>query len=149
MKKALIIGILTTGFTAAAAQTLMPAGKQKMEQFRDAKTDVIVTQIGVQPEKQGEFRDLYQQYDKSQSSIAQEFNDGLDPREMTDDQAKEKIYKGFDISQKLLNNKKNYTEKFLQVITPRQLYHMYQTEKRMGRKVMERSVPRNDTGGRR
>ena len=77
-------------------------------------------------------------YEVSQMFVMKEFKEKYNKPELSEEETKEKIYTGFDVSQKLLNNKRTYADRFLKVLTPKQLEKMFEMEKRMGRRIMDK-----------
>ena len=57
---------------------------------------------------------------------------------MTDEQAKTKLYQNFELGQALLDNRKVYTEKFLKIISPKQVMKLFEEERKMRQQYMNR-----------
>ncbi len=70
---------------------------------------------------------------------------------MSDDEATKQLNQSFEIGQQLLDNRKNYAQKFMKVISPQQVLKMYQTEGKMRTKILDKKQdePRNSGSQRR
>ena len=112
--------------------------EERMKDLHEARVDVLVKNLGLSGDQEQQFRAIYNDYEESQMNIMKEFKSKFDNRNATDGEAKERIYIGFDVSQRLLNNRKQFADKFLKVISPLQLEKMYEMEKRMGKRIMEK-----------
>lgn len=106
-----------------------------LQQFRE---EMVVSEIAVPETDQEKFKNLYNEYQAKQNDIKSKFkgNDNYD--NMSDEEARRRLQQSFDVGQQLLDNRKIYAEKFLNVIRPQQVLHMYQTEGKMRNKVLNR-----------
>ena len=70
---------------------------------------------------------------------------------MTDEDAIKELNNSFDVGQQLLDNRKNYAQKFMKVISPQQVLRMYQTEGKMRNKILDKKQdePKNPGSQRR
>ncbi len=57
---------------------------------------------------------------------------------MTDDEARKQVNESFEIGQLLLDNRRQYAEKFMKVIKPQQVLQMFQTEGKMRTKILDK-----------
>ena len=57
---------------------------------------------------------------------------------MTDEDAIKELNNSFDVGQQLLDNRKDYAQKFMKVISPQQVLRMYQTEGKMRNKILDK-----------
>ncbi len=96
-----------------------------LNQFRE---NMMVTELEVPQTDEGEFKTLYAEYQQKQSDIKSKFKGGADYENMSDEEATKQLNESFEIGQQLLDNRKMYAQKFLQVIKPQQVLQMYQTE---------------------
>ena len=63
--------------------------------------------------------------------IMKKFKSDIEKDSLTEQEAIEHIRKGLDVAQKLLDMRKEYTDKFLKVLTPNQVLKMNRVEKDM------------------
>lgn len=109
-----------------------------MNDYHKARVDILVKNLELNENQEKAFREVYKDYEESQMYVMREFRNKYNKAELSEEETKEKIYTGFDVSQKLLNNKRIYTDKLLKVLTPKQLDKMFEMEKRLGRKIMDK-----------
>ena len=112
--------------------------EERMNDYHKARVDILVKNLELNENQEKAFREVYKDYEESQMYVMKEFRNKYNKPELSEEETKEKIYTGFDVSQKLLNNKRIYTDKFLKVLTPKQLDKMFEMEKRLGRKIMDK-----------
>lgn len=152
MKRIIFGFLLLACFITIQAQQeekdMLSPKAQNIEKFKLAKEDMIVKELGLTEKQETEFRALYKEYDRDEVALMKSFRGGMGkPTEnnLTDQQAKEKIYESFVIGQKLLDNKKMYAEKFLKIISPNQLLKMFQTERMIHHKLREKEMGRKES----
>ncbi|MCL1667552.1 hypothetical protein M2T82_05700 [Elizabethkingia ursingii] len=112
--------------------------EERMNDYHQARVDILVKNLGLNDNQEKAFREVYNNYEVSQMFVMKEFKEKYNKPELSEEETKEKIYTGFDVSQKLLNNKRTYADRFLKVLTPKQLEKMFEMEKRMGRRIMDK-----------
>ena len=106
-----------------------------LNQFRE---NMMVTELEVPKNDESQFKSLYSEYQQKQSEIKSKFKSGADYENMSDEEATKQLNESFEIGQQLLDNRKMYAQKFLQVIKPQQVLQMYQTEGKMRNKILDK-----------
>lgn len=106
-----------------------------LNQFRE---DMMVSELEVPQTDESQFKSLYAEFQQKQSEIKSKFKSGADYENMSDEEATKQLNESFEIGQQLLDNRKIYAQKFLQVIKPQQVLQMYQTEGKMRNKIMNK-----------
>lgn len=106
-----------------------------LKEFREK---MIISELAVPENNQPEFKILYSEYQDKQNEIKAKFAPKEDYENMSEEEATTQLNQSFDVGQQLLDNRKNYAEKFVKVITPQQVLRMYQTEGRMRNKILDK-----------
>ena len=92
------------------------------------------------------FVDMYSAYLAEQRAVNSEYrqgrNEGDEAARMSDSEVDAAIRKNFEKSRKLLELREGYYEKFLTILTPRQIQKMYSSERRMGQMASHSHGPR-------
>lgn len=113
------------------------SSEERSELLNDFRENMMVSELEVPNEKQEQFRDLYTEYQERQKNIKSKFQPTKDYNSLTDEEAKAKLNQSFDVGQQLLNNRREYSEKFMRIIPPQKVLKMYDTEGKMRNRVME------------
>lgn len=106
-----------------------------LNQFRE---NMMVSELDVPQNDESQFKSLYAEYQQRQSEIKSKFKASADYENMSDEEATNLLNESFEIGQQLLDNRKKYAQKFLQVIKPQQVLQMYQTEGKMRNKILDK-----------
>lgn len=109
--------------------------KALLKEFREK---MIVSELGVSQNSQPEFLNLYTEYQNKQNEIKSKFSANENYDTMSDEEATKQLNQSFEVGQQLLDNRKNYAQKFIKVISPQQVLKMYQTEGRMRNKILDK-----------
>ncbi|MCZ2084414.1 hypothetical protein PUH65_02680 [Kaistella sp. SH40-3] len=109
--------------------------KALLKEFREK---MIVSELGVSQNSQPEFLNLYTEYQNKQNEIKSKFSLNENYDTMSDEEATKQLNQSFEVGQQLLDNRKNYAQKFIKVISPQQVLKMYQTEGRMRNKILDK-----------
>lgn len=153
-KTAALMSILFFSFHLASAQQRIDWRSLKPEQRKQAiqqmnpqersallqqfRENMVVSELDVAESEQEEFKNLYSEYQKKQNEIKSKFKSTENYETLSDEEAKARLNESFDVGQQLLDNRKAYAEKFMKVIKPQQVLHMYQTEGKMRNKMLNR-----------
>lgn len=114
------------------------APKDRMELLRQYREDIIIAELNVPQQKQPEFKSLYNEFQEKQSAIRKKFVPRENYDQLSNDEATKQLEQSFEIGQQLLDNRKAYSKKFTEVISPQQVLKMYQTEGRMRKKILDK-----------
>lgn len=112
---------------------------QKMNLLQGFRQNLIIEDLQIPENKQQEFSALYDEYQKSQRNIKSNFQRAENFENLNDAEAQKELDASFEVGQKLLDNKKEYSKKFQKVIKPQQVLQMFESEGKMRTKVRERS----------
>lgn len=111
---------------------------ERMELLRQYRENMIVTELNVPQNTQPQFKSLYNEYQEKQSQIKGRFNPKDNYESMSDAEATKELDQSFEVGQQLLDTRKDYSQKFMKVISPQQVLKMYQTEGKMRKKILDR-----------
>lgn len=117
-------------------------GKMKPEERADLlkkfRGNMLVEDLSIPNERKEEFQGLYSEYQDSQKRIKSQFVPKENYDTMSDEEARRELENSFMVSQQLLDDRKNYSQKFQRVMKPQKVLEMFQTEGMMRNKVMDR-----------
>lgn len=106
--------------------------EEKMKYFQKIKVDKILERLNLVEEKQKELKPLLDKYFEDTDGIMKAFNKLKKSSEnLSNKEALEKLKESLDTAQKLLDNRKIYTEKFLEILTPQQVLEINNIEREM------------------
>lgn len=111
---------------------------ERMSLLKEFREKMIIAELAVPQNSQPEFIHLYTQYQDRQNDIKSKFTPSEDYENMTDEEATKQLNQSFEVGQQLLDNRKNYAQKFMKVISPQQVLKMYQTEGKMRNKILDK-----------
>ena len=99
--------------------------------FRKVQVQRMMIELNLPIEKQEKAEKLFEKYLEKRDDIMKKFKPDIEKDSLTEQEAIEHIRKGLDVAQKLLDMRKEYTDKFLKVLTPNQVLKMNRVEKDM------------------
>ncbi|MHA6696613.1 hypothetical protein [Chryseobacterium sp. A321] len=114
--------------------------EKRRELYRSFREDVLIEELKVQKEKQAEFKRVYSEYQESQRRIKDRFDNGYNPDALSDSEAKIKLEESFDYGQKLIENRREYSNKMQRVIRPQQVIKMFRVEGQMRDRMLNRRM---------
>lgn len=112
--------------------------KERMELLKQYRENLVITELNVPPSSQPQFKSLYNEYQEKQSEIKRKFVPKENYDHLSNDEATKQLEQSFEIGQQLLDNRKDYSKKFMKVISPQQVLKMYQAEGRMRKKILDK-----------
>ena len=112
--------------------------QEKMSLLKQFRENMMVSELDVPQTDQPEFKTLYAEYQEKQNSIKSRFKLSEDYVNMSDEEAVMQLNQSFEVGQQLLDNRKEYAQKFMKVISPQQVLQMYQTEGKMRNKILDK-----------
>lgn len=132
-----------------AIQKMKP--EDRMTLLKEFREKMIISELAVPENNQPEFKNLYSEYQDKQNEIKAKFTPTEDYENMSDEEATKQLNQSFEVGQQLLDNRKNYAQKFVKVISPQQVLRMYQTEGKMRNKILDKKQdgPKNPGSQRR
>lgn len=113
---------------------------QRSQLMNQYKQNMMVDELKVPADKQTEFAALYREYEESQKKIKQGFKPQDNYDQMSDDEARAQLETSFEVGEKLLQNRRMYSEKFQRVVKPQQVLEMFQNEGAMRSRMMDRRI---------
>ena len=125
--------------------------EERVALLKEFREKMIIAELAVPENTQPEFKNLYSEYHQKQNEIKANFVPTQDCEKMTDEDAIKELNNSFDVGQQLLDNRKDYAQKFMKVISPQQVLRMYQTEGKMRNKILDKKQdePKNPGSQRR
>jgi|GEM_PF-1238450 len=111
---------------------------EKVERLQRSKEDILIEKLGIGKDKEVAFKNLFKIYDDEMSAMIKDSRKGMDIENPSDKEIRDRIYARFNLYQKLLDHRKVYSDKFLEVLSPRQLEKMFEMERLIGRGAVER-----------
>lgn len=141
MKKNFLLSaalLLVAGAMAFAQPQNQVAEKQELtpEQRAENKARIISDRLLLSDETAVKFVPLYKEYSLNIQAINKKYRpERKRSSEKTDSEIDADIRKGFKKSQEILDNRIAFYEKFIKVLTPRQVREMYKIEKEQAQKA--------------
>jgi len=136
MKRVSIILLLFLFSSGAFAQN-----REAMKKIESARIALITERLGLSPEQAEKFWPVYRQYNMERREIRKEFRDarqGVDIRNLTEEQSQQLVDKSMDMKQKELNLEKEYSKRLSQVISTQQLFKLKNAEKDFQQMLLKR-----------
>lgn len=133
--------LLRMGFQERNAEIRKMSPKQKSEALKQFKEDLVLSELQILDTQKEDFIEIYTEYQKRQKEIKNKFKPKGDFDKMSDDEANTELESSFEVGQELLDLRKEYAEKFNQVIKPQKVLQLFQTEGMMRSKMMNHQIP--------
>lgn len=131
MKKTIIIAalLLVSSAFAATAQTASSGAKSKPspEEMTEKMASIMAEKLLLSDETSAKFIPLYKEFNLAFFEVNKKYK--KDHELKTDKEIDASIRADFSKSQEILDLRKAYYEKFLKVLSPRQIREMYRLEK--------------------
>lgn len=112
--------------------------KERSGFLQQMKENVVMDNLDIPSEKQEVFKNLYSEYQASQRQIKEKFIMDKNLDNLSDEEATRRLNQSFEVGQQLLNNRKNYSEKFLKILSPQQVLKLFQTEGKVREKLLDK-----------
>ena len=111
---------------------------QRRQLFRKFRENMLISELNIQDDQKDKFISIYNEYADDQRDIKNKFALNKKIDQLTPEEAKLELEKSFEVAQQLLNNREEYSKKFLQVLTPQQILKMYHIEGKTRNEIMDR-----------
>jgi hypothetical protein len=124
-----------------SANALFAQSKEAMKKIESARIALFTERLNLSPEQAEKFWPLYRQYNERRRDLRLELRDarqGVDMKNLTDEQSKMLMEKALEIKQRELNLEKDYSEKFQNVISTQQVLRMKNAEKDFQKMLLQR-----------
>ena len=136
MKRLSIILILFFFSFGAFAQN-----REAMKKIESARIALITERLGLSPAQAEKFWPVYREYNMERREIRQEFRttrQGVDMKNLTEEQSKQLVQKSMEVKQKELNLEKEYANRLTDVISTQQLFKLKNAEKDFQQMLLQR-----------
>lgn len=132
--------------------------REAMKRIESARIALITERLELSPEQAEKFWPVFREYTTERREIRQKFREerkDLDIQNLTDEQSEELVHKSMEMKQHELDLESKYSDRFLKVISPKQLLELNAAErdfqKMLLRRIQEnrqgRNRPQRDIGG--
>lgn len=141
LNKIVLLSVMTFGVLATAQKTEKDLKKEeakemlkkmspeeRMKLFEKVKIERVIKELNIPAENQEEIRQLFKEYSESKRAIIGKFKPNDNTEQLSDKEARKKIAEDLEIMQKVLDNRKKYTDKFLKKLTPQQVLKVFKIE---------------------
>ncbi len=128
MKSTWITWLIALVLTAPVAWA-QDGGRQKIE---SAKIGMITNRLNLTPEQAAQFWPVYNEYNGKKQELnrrVRQLRDEPTRNSLNDDQLKNGLREANATKQKIADLDNEYMDRFLKVVTPKQLNELYQTER--------------------
>lgn len=111
---------------------------ERTQLMQSIKENLAIEELNIPEEVQQEFKSLFSEYMSKHKNIKEKFRTINKIEKMSPEEALGKLNESFTIGQQLLDNRKNYAEKFLKILTPQQVLKLYQMEGKFRDKMLDK-----------
>jgi len=146
----LLLFIFTLSLGWGGISSFGQAGNEGKDRIQAAKIAFITTKLNLTSVQAQQFWPLFNEFETERKRIRKQIRQlRIDNLLLsgTDEQLKVDIRKLFALRQEELDLEKSYAEKFLKVITPKQLAEYYRSEKEFTRILLRKLKGRNNLEG--
>ncbi len=145
MKQLLIIAFMVNSVTLLIAQ---PGDYN--EQINSRKKEYITQRLQLDEKTSNEFFAIYDEYQAKRKNLRIDISQNqltFRKSDLSDAEAKKALDSEFDLKMKLISLEKDYTSKYLKVLTPQQVIEVYKSEDDFNRRMMDRVRENARKGG--
>lgn len=149
-KIATLLLLLTTFIGGLAMAQPGNNREDKAERVQAAKVAYITNRLNLTTTQAQQFWPLYNEFEESRKKIRKQLRQlRVDNQAVsgTDDQIRADIRKFFQLRQEELELEKQYSEKFMKVLTPKQVAEYYRAEREFTKLLLKRLRGRRGEGG--
>lgn len=107
------------------------SSEERRSFFQKVQVQRMMAELNLSTEKKEEAQKLFEGYLEKRDDIMRKFKPDTDKDNLTEQEAMAHIRKGLNVAQELLDMRREYTDKFLKVLTPNQILQMSRLEKDM------------------
>lgn len=111
--------------------------KQKVNLLKEFRENSVITELDIPEKDRDQFKGLYSEYLDKQREIKEKFTPVNDYESLSDREAEMKLQQSFLVGQELLDNRKEYADRFKKIVRPQKVLKMFQTEGRMRDKMLQ------------
>jgi Spy/CpxP family protein refolding chaperone len=143
MKKMITICLAIMICANVQAQKGKAAFKEKIETYRIA---FITEKLDLTPDEAQKFWPIYNQFHDQLDRLRDDKKNGKSLELMSDAEVEQYITARLDIEQKELNLKKEYVQKFRQVLSARKVALLQDSEKEFRQEILKRAKEKRNKG---
>ena len=152
MKRIILVTIVAVLSLVGAANMQAQPGKrsaENKEKFFMAKMKMIQQELNLTEEQTNEFTPIYRKYDEEMLEIFKNHRAAENKLKKSGSSNATKVVNlRIEMKMNLLRLQKSYTNKFAKVLTPEQLMHLDDAERKIQFQIMKRHNRRGDHKGR-
>ncbi|WP_025607454.1 hypothetical protein [Pontibacter actiniarum] len=134
----LCCALTTLGSTAALAQE--GSKQERRENVEAAKTAFLTDKMELTAEQAQKFWPLYNEYESKRRTLVKGYRSGYreNVEELSEQEAKTRLDNMFVIKERELNLEKEYANKYLRIISSKQLIKLYRGEREFTKMLLKR-----------
>ncbi len=119
---------------------LLQAQPQNNDRIQANKIAFFTNKLNLSPKQAEQFWPLFNEFESKRKELRGTYKEsiGTPQAELNDNQAKEEIKKILLARQREVDLEKEYADKFMQVISPKQVFTLLQSEKEFTRMLVKR-----------
>jgi hypothetical protein len=139
--KLLLLIWLSGSFLSLQAQdNRQQARKERFQQIQHYKISFLTSKLDLSPDQAQKFWPLYNQYDGERNKLRHQTRISRDDKlaAISDQELRDKLNTRLAVQQSMLDLDKAYMDRFLKVITVRQLAVLYRSEEEFPRILLEK-----------
>ena len=124
-----------------SSHVLFAQNKEAMKKIESARIALFTERLSLTPEQAEKFWPLYREYNERRKNLRLELRDareGVDIKNLSDEQSKMLMEKALDIKQKELNLEKDYATRFQNVISTQQVLRLKNAEHDFQQMLLQR-----------
>ncbi len=141
MKRAIVTAVMMFGLMAAATAQ-REAAAERIEAFKVA---FFTQKLQLTTEEAQAFWPLYNEYERKREALRKEMKPSTRPELMSDEELRAHLYKQLDTEARLVALRREYFEKFMEVLPLRKVATIPQAEQQFKRKLLEELRNRQQT----
>ena len=149
--------VITLGSASVLGQNITPApDSPRMKRIEEMRNKFIKNRLNLTPDQEKSFWPVYYKYDARKREIRQQTRKMRRRRNLltaSDEQLIQKLRNQMKLKQQEVDLEKEYLDKFLKVINPRQVTELYRAEeefiRRLIRQIRKQRLKRKNNGGER
>lgn len=133
----LLLTLLSFSSTDAQAQR---RNEEEMKKIQDAKVAIITNRLSLTPEQSKDFWPIYNEFSQKKREMNRSMRQIIKSKGATasDDQAMSSLKEVQDLKQKQVELEKEYQDRFLTVISAKQLTELYSAERDFNEMLLQR-----------
>ncbi len=133
----LLLTLLSFSSTDAQAQR---RNEEEMKKIQDAKVAIITNRLSLTPEQSKDFWPIYNEFSQKKREMNRSMRQIIKSKGATtsDDQAMNSLKEVQDLKQKQVELEKEYQDRFLTVISAKQLTELYSAERDFNEMLLQR-----------